>query len=300
MRRRQRIPFGQRIATSWRLLKTSGKVALHDKELILLSVFAGIIVIVGWAILGLFVSLLSGESVFGLADTTEEEISGSSWAIIGTGAFLAALWAGVVGNFFRGAQIAGAYERLTGGDPTIRSSLKVAAPVWMQLAKWGILTASVSFALGAIRAMARGRGGADLAIRLATRLVGAAWNFITFLALPVVVFEGLPPIKAAKRSAQMLKETWGARLIGGLATEFFSLLMVLSAAVLGVFVFVISSSQTFAIIIASIYLLVGVLYWLLLTATYQTALYIYATTNEEPDPFKGVGFDKFFVEKASK
>lgn len=41
---------------------------------------------------------------------------------------------------------------------------------------------------------------------------GLAWSVATYLALPVVMAEGAGPIDAVKRSASLLKKTWGNAL----------------------------------------------------------------------------------------
>lgn len=288
----QRVTFRKKISISWKLFKISWKVASHDRELILLELFAFVISLVGagviWGItFGIFWSsgtpLVPDSLFYGLPS-------------------LLTFWLfGAVFSYFRGAQIAGANERLTGGDPTVSSALKAVAPMRMEIIKWGILTSSVSFLLAVVRAIARdkGSGGGRIAVEIVTRIIGAAWNFITFLALPIVVFESLPPFKAVKRSAQLLKKTWGVQLIGGLVIEFFIFLFVLSAVIPGAIGFAIGG-WLLGGILAGIYIYIGLLYWSLVTAVYQTALYMYVTTGKEIGPFEGIGFDKFFIERKNK
>lgn len=49
---------------------------------------------------------------------------------------------------------------------------------------------------------------------LAQGIADAVWGVATCFVLPVVVTEGLGPIKAVKRSSSILRRTWGESLGG--------------------------------------------------------------------------------------
>ena len=48
-------------------------------------------------------------------------------------------------------------------------------------------------------------------------LGGAAWSLITFLAVPVIAFEGPGPLATLKRSASLFKERWAGQVTGNVA-----------------------------------------------------------------------------------
>jgi uncharacterized membrane protein YfhO len=52
---------------------------------------------------------------------------------------------------------------------------------------------------------------------LISSLFGAAWNIVTFLVVPVLAIEGLGPVKALKRSWELLKKSWGEQIAGTLS-----------------------------------------------------------------------------------
>src|SRR5204863_8631612 len=52
--------------------------------------------------------------------------------------------------------------------------------------------------------------------RIVASVFGLAWNVATFLAVPVLVVEGVGPIEAVTRSSQLLKKTWGEQLAGNI------------------------------------------------------------------------------------
>ena len=286
------------IKRSWRLFKTSYRVASKDKELIYLQLIATVITVVGGFIIwGLMLLIFWDFS----ADAFRSQ--GAFYAI--TSLFTYWLF-GAVFSYYRGAQTLGVYERITGGDPTVKSALVAVKPFRANLIKWGMLTATVSFILAAIRAIANSGGGEKggaIIVEIMTRIIGAVWDIITFLALPVIVFEKLKPIEAVKRSAKLLKETWGLQLVSGLASW---LLVLIGGAVLAIpvaiaFLLGVGSLGFFVFMaITVVALFVGILYWTLITVAYQTAIYIYATTGQEPELFAGTELDKIFHPRKSK
>ncbi|MEI8241604.1 MAG: DUF6159 family protein, partial [Actinomycetota bacterium] len=66
--------------------------------------------------------------------------------------------------------------------------------------------------VGLVLQLLRERGG--IAGVILAALGGMAWNIITFLVIPVLVVEGVGPVSAIKRSAGLLKKTWGEQIIG--------------------------------------------------------------------------------------
>ena len=49
---------------------------------------------------------------------------------------------------------------------------------------------------------------------IVSSLLGFGWTVATFLTVPVLAIENVSPIDAVKRSAQLLKRTWGEQLVG--------------------------------------------------------------------------------------
>jgi uncharacterized membrane protein len=82
-----------------------------------------------------------------------------------------------------------------------------------------------------LRAIAE-RGGIVGAIGAA--IVGVAWNVATFLAIPVLVMEGVGPIEAVKRSGGLLKRTWGEQVVGNVGISLVFGLLILAVILVGV------------------------------------------------------------------
>ena len=82
------------------------------------------------------------------------------------------------------------------------------------LAAWSAISAAV----GALVSMIRGDGDSGIVsaiVRsLLAGLVAAVWAVVTTLVMPIIVLEGLGAVPAIKRSAGMIRSTWGEAVFG--------------------------------------------------------------------------------------
>jgi hypothetical protein len=183
-------PTGRELlSATWALLK-------QDRELVWLPAMGALLALVAAAILfvpGWFVGDAAGGP---------NHHSWAYWA----GGILAGFGASVVSIYFQSALVIGANERADGGDPTLRSCLNAAWAVRGRILKWALLATTVG---ALIRAIERRFGTVGNIIGF---LAGLAWAIATFLVVPVVVAEDVGPIEAAKRSGQLIKQTWGTSL----------------------------------------------------------------------------------------
>ncbi len=133
---------------------------------------------------------------------TAKSMSTTSYAVL----FVMYLVLAYVTIFFNAALVSAAHERLTGGDPTLRSALAGAAARAGKILPWAIVSATVSVILRSLEDRAGAVG------RIVLALAGAAWAVITFLVLPIIVIEGLGVGDAIKKSGALFKQTWGENL----------------------------------------------------------------------------------------
>jgi hypothetical protein len=202
--------------------------------------------------------------------------------------------ASVVSIYFQAALVIGANQRADGGDPTVRGVL---AQTWTHRGKilsWALVTTTVGLM---IRGLERRLGilGAILGF-----LGGVAWAIAAFLVVPIVVAEDLGPIAAVKRSAHLVRQTWGAsvRSTARLSLVYLLLMLVpIAVMVLGVVVAVSASHAALAaggtLIVVGLAGLVALAMVFSAISTYARALiYRYATGRPLPgiDPalFAGV------------
>ena len=203
-----------RISRSWQLVKASWAVLRADKELLLFPVASGIasfavvvVLFLGWVGSG-GLDRLDGDGV-GLVD------------LILLYVFYFITSSVVI--FFNSALIAAANIRLDGGDPTLSDGFRIAFSHLPAILGWAAIAATVGLILQALRE----RGGA---LGFVVSLIGGmAWGLITYLVVPILVVEGIGPVDAIKRSASLLRKTWGEQIVGN-----FSIGLVIGLAFIGV------------------------------------------------------------------
>ncbi|HEY6533874.1 MAG TPA: DUF6159 family protein [Acidimicrobiales bacterium] len=192
-----------KISNSIDLAKSSLGVLRTDKELAAIPLASSITCgIVALAFAGL--AYLSVDHVsHPAAGQSDWQVTPLTWSI----GVIAIFVIGMVAQFFAAVLIAGANERLEGGSPTLKSAFAKASSRTGSILGWSVVNATVGMILSSIRQRAGFLGD------IAAGLFGAAWTVITWLALPIIVIEGLGPIAAIKRSVEMLKQTWGENII---------------------------------------------------------------------------------------
>ncbi len=260
-----------RFARSWGLVKLCWGVLRQDKELVVFPIISTIGVLVATAsfvIPGFFTGFWS--------DVTENGAGVGLWALIVV--FYLVQYLIIV--FFNAALVSAAIVRLQGGDPTLGDGLRGA---WSHIG--AILGyAAISATVGLVLQLLRERAGVAGAIVAA--LGGMAWNVITFLVIPVLVVEGVGPIAAIKRSASLLKKTWGEQIIGSAGIGLVFGLVGLAVAVVGIGLGVLAMSagvMALGIVViaaAVIAILVLSLLGATLHGIYSAAVYEYAVDGE--------------------
>ena len=253
---------------TWGLAKSSMTVIRLDRELLVLPVLNAVAAVVFGLVLWIVASGLG-------ADFSDNSDSGGGGMI--AIAVLGLLGMNVINTFFKGALVSGAHERFTGGDPTISSSISGAASRLHRLLPWAVMATTVGIIMSIVE-----RQGGQLG-RIARGMFDMAWGVITFLILPVIMFDDLGPIAGLKRSGQLLRTSWGENLTAQVG---FGLLTV-AMAIPGIILIALgSSSGIWALIVIGV---LAVMFAMVVAAAlngiFQTALYLYVTTGETPTGF---------------
>lgn len=130
---------------------------------------------------------------------------------------------------------------------------------------------------------------------IVARLVGLAWNLVTFLVVPILVLEDLGVGGALKRSKDLFKKTWGENVIGqfGLGAVGF-LLMIPGLLLLGVGAAIGTAGIIVLGAIGVIWLIAAAVVVSALSGIYRTALYHYAAYGQVPGEFSGIDFEQAF------
>lgn len=179
--------------------------------------------------------------------------------------------------FFNAAVVATADGYLQGRTPTLGDGLHVATTKVGKLAGWAALTTTVGIVVRAFEQRAGVFG------RIVGTLVGMAWSVVTFLVVPVLLFEDLGVVDSVKRSAHLFKARWGEQLIGNGSIG----LALLVVALLGAVPVMLLYAVTPILGILAAVVLFGALMATsaALSGIFNAALYRYATTGLATGPF---------------
>lgn len=253
------FPMG-RIARTIELAKASWEVLKADKELLLLPIMSLIATI---AVAASFLAPI----LFNASETQLQDPGTLGYVLL----FVAYVTLAFITIFFNAALVFAANERLAGGDPTVGSALRGAATRVGRIFPWAILSATVSIVLRAVEE----RGGTIG--RIASGLAGVAWSLVTFLVIPVLVFENIGVVDAVKRSGSLFKRTWGENVAAQIGFGLLGFLLALPAiAVIAAAVAAGGSIAVLGVGLAVLWILAVAMILSALNAIFQTALYRYA------------------------
>jgi hypothetical protein len=275
-----------RLRNTLELAKTSWTVLKKDRELLwfpVMSFLASIVVIVVFAIPTIAISETT-DSVSG-----EETTNPAVFVLL----VLAAMTLSAVAVFFNGALVAGAYERMSGGDPTVSSAMGRAFSRIAGLLPWALLTATVGLILQVLRNRAGALG------RFVINLVGMAWDVATFLVVPAIIIDEMGAIDGLKRSGSLLRETWGENLAARVGFGLLGFAAIIPAVIVVVIAFATSVTAFIVVGIVAAVAWVALVMVVLtaLNAVFQTALYLYATTGSVPSGFEASPLPRSFEQR---
>ena len=267
----------ERISRSFDIVTQSFRILLHDKELMVLPLVSGVIN-VGVAL----------TFVFGLGLTPRVVRNGGIETYVPLFLMYVVLYA--VGIFFQAAVVAGATERMRGGDPTLGSALGAAARRGGTIVAWAIVAATVGTVIRAIHDKAGFIG------KVVTSIFGVAWSLATFFIVPVLVLEERSIRDSFNRSVSIFRETWGESIVGpvgiGLAAFCAWVPLFIVSGALGVLV-----SPFAGIVLFAAGAVVLIAFFSTLQGVFLATLYRYATEGWVPAGFSGVLLEQAFVKK---
>ena len=257
-----------RFQNSIALAKSSWQVLRDDKQLTVLPLLSLLSTIVLAVAVLLPIGLIARDGSGGY-----EGSKPLVWVL----AFLGSVALTYIVVFFNAALVFAANSRFQGTPVSVRDAIHAAGERSHVLLPWAIVSATVSVVLRAIEQ----RGG--IIGRIVGSIAGVAWSVVTFLVLPVLVFEGIGPIAAVKRSGELFKHTWGENLMTNAGIGIVGLIGILVGvvplvaflaiggpiAVIGIGLFVLWCAAVF--LVSST-----------LTGIFQVALYRFATGSPVP------------------
>lgn len=260
---------------SWQITKLSFSVINKDRELLgfaFLSFFCSSLFTVAMIVPSVLPDLLSEESIGGM--------QAYQYALI----FLTYFGLAFIATFFNVCVVYTTKVRFEGGNATFSESIRFAFTKLGLIVQWSLLSASVGLLLRVLDRLASSFGRIGQIVGgIIVGILGAAWSIATIFVVPILVYEGMGPIDAVKKSIQSVKDTWGENMVKGLGLglmAFFSYLLVIAV---GIGLAWVLSAQFDAvglmigIVIGGCLLLLTGLIFKVANTVFSTALYLYAS-----------------------
>jgi hypothetical protein len=264
--------FGS-FSRSYQLVRASWTILRQDKEIILFPILSGALSIV------LAASFLIPLALFAQHDAVDNKIRIDFWWYVFT--FLFYLVSYFITIFFNVGVMHCASIRMSGSDPTIADGFQGAISNFVPILVWSLISATVGVILRVIEQRLA------LVGRIVVSVLGLGWSFLTYFAVPVMIFEGKGAGRAFKRSAELFKRTWGESVVGqaGMGV-FFGWLAAAGALPVGLALFL-AAQGALGVAIATLIIAVAIFYWIALAAIaaalkgiFNVALYRFAATGQ--------------------
>ena len=205
----------ERIRRSWELFKASWAMLQEDKTLLRYPVVSGIAVIV--------LAVLIGGPLALAGAFNEDDIGPVQIAAL----FVVYFVVYTAITFCNAAMVSEVMARM-GGQRSSTTGWAFARQNMGPILGYAAIAATVGVLLNLLSRRD------DIGSQLVGALGGAAWGLATFLVVPVLVVERVSPIDALKRSASLLKRTWGEQIIGNAGIGLFTGLLIVATVLLGV------------------------------------------------------------------
>lgn len=186
----------ERIGRSFALVRQSYRILMQDRELMVLPLMSGAATIV--VVLGVVFG-------FGIPMREPERLEAAAYGPI----FLIYVTSYAIAIFFQAAVVAGATERMRGGDPTVGSALAAAWRRKGAILLWAIVAATVGMVLRIIQERVAIVG------KIIVGIIGVAWTLATIFIVPVLVLEEHSTRGSFDRSVRVFRKTWGETVAGG-------------------------------------------------------------------------------------
>jgi len=268
-----------RFGRSWRLAQASWAVIRDNRALLRYPLISG----VSSTILGLIALVILWSLGLVDAGSTDGEISIPGMI----GLFLLYLVTYTVVIFCNVALVSEVMAIFSGNRANGQTGWDVARSEIRNILGYAAIAATVGVILQVI-ASKGGRGG-----EIVSALGSAAWSVATFLVVPVLVVEQVGPADALKRSASLLKRTWGEQIIGNAGIGLVSGLVTVAVVLLGAGLVWLAwlTSVTALVVLAAIVAIFALAVVLVVTSAmgtvYAAAVYRYAT-NQPAQGFDAV------------
>lgn len=263
-----------RLAKGWRLAMAAFGVLRSDKKLLIFPLLSG---------LSCLMVLISFAAPFVFSERLRDLVNEGQgvndpvWYVL-LFAFYFANYFVII--FFNSALVTCALMRFNGMEPSIGDGFRASCSRLPQILGWALVSATVGLILKIIEDRSEKVG------QFIAGLLGLAWSIMTYFVVPVLVVEKLGPIDAVKRSASIMKKSWGESLAANFGAGLLIFLMFLAALAPAVIGGLIGGPALIVGIITTVVLVIMVsLISSAVNTIIVTALYQYAAQEKTPSEF---------------
>lgn len=174
------------------------------------------------------------------------------------------------------------------GDPvSIARGLKFANTRLKAILTWALFAGLVGLIIKVIEQRL------EIVGRLIARFLGLAWSIAAVFVIPIIVRDedSANPLNMLRRSAEILKRSWGEALIGYVGLSFANMLIMIASLVflIGALFASIALSNFWILAVAGGLWLFGMVAWSYVSSVasqvYKGALYLYAAEGVIPEPY---------------
>jgi len=212
-----------RLATGWRLGKTSLRTIKDNPSLMLFPFISGAaLVMVAISFFGGGYWLF-GEEIMAISD--EETAVSSLDAMLYFMLFLFYLLNYAVIIFFNVGLVFCARKILEGKETSVWEGIQYAQTRVGTILSWAFLAATVGIILKTLQERVGAVG------QIIVGLIGLVWSIATFFVIPVIAYENVSPFEAVKRSSEIMKNKWGESIGANFSFGLFGLLGILFVAI---------------------------------------------------------------------
>ena len=285
----------ERLSRSYHLMRHSWSLLVKDKELMVFPLLSGLgsLLTVGSFMVPVVTYVMhhNGQQI----DVESTHLQAYWYGLM----FLFYLLTFFITYYFNVAVMHCAAIRMDGGDPTVADGFRGANAHALRIFGWAAVSATVGLLL---RALEERMG---LLGRIVISLVGCAWAVVTYFAMPVLIFEQVGVGGAVKRSAELLKRSWGEAMVANAGVGMvFSYLSLLGFIPVGLGAWAAASgAPLIGVAVAS----GAVFYWLCLaivssalSSIFRVALYRYAATGQVPEGYPAELISTHFQPKPAR
>jgi cytochrome c biogenesis protein CcdA len=167
--------------------------------------------------------------------------------------------------------------KLSGKQPTVGAGFRIALGHLGRIAAWALVAASVGMLLGSLR----DRNNKLLSVAAAG--LNLAWSLITYLIVPVLLFEDRSVFSSLHRSEELFRSHWGEQVAGSFGFGLLSTVLSIPAIIVALACW--RLDPVAGIILGAVYLLILATVTSAVRGVFTVALYRYATAGAPPAGF---------------